>query len=86
MSWATKSFTPPWEPGSSSERKDKTKAATGAPPGVSDGATGYFIFDNTDPSGGTLYWDSSGGSGADAVAIVKLQGVNALLSSDFHLV
>jgi len=27
MSWATKSFTPPWEPGSSLERKGQTKAA-----------------------------------------------------------
>jgi len=60
---------------------------TGAHAGVSNaGSNGYFIFDDTDPTGGTLYWDATGGSGADAVALVKLQGVNALLPSDFHIV
>jgi probable HAF family extracellular repeat protein len=61
--------------------------ATGAPANVSNpGTNGAFIFDNTDPTGGTLYWDSNGGSGADATPVVKLQGVTSLLPSDFHVV
>ena len=60
---------------------------TGAPADVSHaGSNGYFIFDNTDPHGGTVYWDPTGGSGADATALVHLQGVNLLHLSDFHLV
>ena len=60
---------------------------TGAPADVSHaGSNGYFIFDNTDPHGGTVYWDATGGSGADATALIHMQGVNLLHLSDFHLV
>jgi acid phosphatase len=45
------------------------------------GSTGYFIYDNAN----TLWWDSTGGSGADAVAQAKLAGVAALHTSDFLL-
>jgi hypothetical protein len=48
--------------------------------------TGYFIFDNAGASIGTVYWDATGGSGADAVPFAVLQGVTSLLPSDFHLV
>jgi Ca2+-binding RTX toxin-like protein len=50
------------------------------------GSGGYFIFDNSDPNKGTVYWDATGGSGTDAVAIVKLAGVSALLASDLFIV
>ena len=60
---------------------------TGVPTAVSHaGSNGYFIFDNTDPNGGTVYWDATGGSGADATALVHLQNVTSLHLSDFHLV
>ena len=59
----------------------------GVPAGVSHaGSDGYFIFDNTDPHGGTVYWDATGGSGTDATALVHLQGVTSLHLTDFHLV
>jgi Domain of unknown function (DUF1906)/Calx-beta domain/RTX calcium-binding nonapeptide repeat (4 copies) len=45
------------------------------------GSDGYFIFDNT----GTVWWDPSGGSGADATALAKLTGIAALHASDFLL-
>jgi hypothetical protein len=45
------------------------------------GPDGYFIFDNAN----TLSWDPTGGSGADAIALVKLNGVAALHASDFLL-
>jgi len=50
------------------------------------GTNGYFILDNSGANAGTLYWDATGGSGADATPVVHLQNVTALLSSDFHLV
>jgi Cadherin-like len=46
------------------------------------GSDGYFIFDNTS----TVWWDPTGGSGADAVALAKLAGIGALHASDFLLV
>lgn len=56
----------------------------GAPASVSNaGAGGYFIFDNTTH---TLYWDATGGSGADAAPVVMLQGVASLLPSAFNVV
>jgi hypothetical protein len=45
------------------------------------GPDGYFIFDNAH----TVSWDPTGGSGADAIALVKLTGVGVLHSSDFLL-
>jgi hypothetical protein len=45
------------------------------------GSDGYFIFDSTS----TVWWDPTGGSGADAVALAKLAGVGALHASDFLL-
>jgi hypothetical protein len=50
------------------------------------GTDGYFIFDTTGQNAGTLYWDATGGSGADAVAIAKLGNLPSLLPSDFHIV
>ena len=61
---------------------------TGAHASVSGGAGGYFIYDTITPgpgSGGTLYWDPTGGSGTDAIAIARL-GVAGLSASDFHIV
>lgn len=49
-------------------------------------AGGYFIFDNSGADSGTVYWDVSGGSGADAVAIAVVTGVASLQASDFHVV
>jgi hypothetical protein len=45
------------------------------------GTGGYFIFDNAS----TLWWDPTGGSGADAIALAKLTGLAALHTSDFLL-
>jgi hypothetical protein len=45
------------------------------------GTDGYFIFDNAS----TVWWDPTGGSGADAIALTKLAGVGALHASDFLL-
>ena len=50
------------------------------------GTNGYFIFDNAGAGIGTLYWDPTGGSGADAVSIAVLQNLNSLTSADFNLV
>ena len=46
------------------------------------GTDGYFIFDNDH----TVWWDPTGGSGADAIALAKLTGVAALHTTDFLLV
>jgi Ca2+-binding RTX toxin-like protein len=46
------------------------------------GSDGYFIFDNTS----TVWWDPTGGSGADAVALAKIAGIGVLHASDFLLV
>jgi VCBS repeat-containing protein len=60
---------------------------TGTLPVVfSAGTNGVFIFDNSDPAGGTLYYDLDGGSALNAVAVAKLQGVTSLQTSDFHVV
>jgi len=50
------------------------------------GPKSYFIFDNAGPNIGTLYFDATGGSGADATAIAHLNNVTSLTGSDFHLV
>ncbi|WP_428659015.1 hypothetical protein [Reyranella sp.] len=50
------------------------------------GAAGYFIFDNAGSGLGALYWDASGGSGADAVSVATLSGVAGLAASDFRIV
>jgi Ca2+-binding RTX toxin-like protein len=50
------------------------------------GTNGAFILDNAGADAGTVFWDANGGSGADAVALVKLQGVTSLLPFDFHVV
>jgi hypothetical protein len=49
------------------------------------GNDGYFIFDNAGANAGTVYWDATGGNGADAAALVRLNNVTSLFSS-FHLV
>jgi uncharacterized delta-60 repeat protein len=43
------------------------------------GTDGYFIFDNAH----TVWWDPTGGSGSDAIALAKLTAVAALHVSDF---
>jgi VCBS repeat-containing protein len=48
------------------------------------GSDGYFFFSG--PAANTLYWDSTGGSGLDAVAVAQLQNVNSLSVLDFHIV
>jgi hypothetical protein len=50
------------------------------------GPKSYFIFDNAGPNIGTLYFDATGGNGADATAIAHLNNVTSLTGSDFHLV
>lgn len=50
------------------------------------GADGYFIFDDAGKGLGTLYWDATGGSGADAVAVATLSGVAGLSATDFLIV
>jgi Ca2+-binding RTX toxin-like protein len=50
------------------------------------GADGYFIFDDAGKGLGTLYWDATGGSGADAVAVATLGGVTGLSTTDFLIV
>jgi len=50
------------------------------------GTNGYFIFDNAGADLGAVYWDATGGAGADAIMIAKLVGVPSLVPSDFHIV
>lgn len=50
------------------------------------GTDGYFIFDTSGGGAHTLYWDATGGSGSDAVAIGKINSVSSLSSADFHIV
>lgn len=52
---------------------------------VSAGTDGTFIFDNDGADTGMLYWDENGGSGADAVAIAELSGVDLILAADFNI-
>ncbi len=47
---------------------------------ASSGAGGYFIMES---STNIVWWDANGGSGADAVALAQLTGVNTLFSGDF---
>jgi hypothetical protein len=53
---------------------------------ISGAAGGFFIYDTDGSDAGTVYWDETGGSGADAVALVALQGVPGLAASDFVVV
>jgi serralysin len=53
---------------------------------VGSGSTGYFFLDNTGTDSGKLYWDPTGGSGDDAIALVQLNGITSLLPSDLHIV
>jgi Ca2+-binding RTX toxin-like protein len=46
----------------------------------------HFIFDGNAAGSSTLYWDATGGSAADAVAVATLTNVGTLLASDFLLV
>jgi Ca2+-binding RTX toxin-like protein len=50
------------------------------------GAAGYFIFDDLAPDQSTVYWDATGGSGDDAIAIAMLTGVTTLAQNDFLVV
>jgi Ca2+-binding RTX toxin-like protein len=60
-------------------------AALSAAAAVNAGLGGYFIFDNSGADAGTVLWDATGGSGADAVAIAKLQTGAILQHSDFQI-
>jgi len=53
---------------------------------VGVGSSGYFFLDNSGTDSGKLYWDPTGGSGGDAVAIAQLTGITTLSPSDFHIV
>jgi hypothetical protein len=46
---------------------------------------GYFIFDSAGVDAGTLLWDATGESGADAVPLMTLSGIVSLLPSDFNV-
>ena len=50
------------------------------------GSDGYFIFDNDGADAGTLYWDGTGDSSSDAVAVAVLTGVTVLHPTDMLLV
>jgi Ca2+-binding RTX toxin-like protein len=50
------------------------------------GTAGYFIVDNSGADAGTILWDRTGGSGSDAIAFAKLDGITSLLPSDFDIV
>jgi Ca2+-binding RTX toxin-like protein len=47
---------------------------------------GYFVYDNSGADAGTLYWDATGGSSADAVAFARLQPGATVAASDFWVV
>ncbi|MFM9940451.1 MAG: calcium-binding protein, partial [Hyphomicrobiaceae bacterium] len=47
---------------------------------------GWFFFDNSGTSNGTLYWDADGGSGANAQAIVTFQTGAVVSAADLHVV
>jgi hypothetical protein len=48
------------------------------------GSGGDFVFVDA-ASGGTVYWDATGGSGSDAVAVATLTGVHALFAQDIQV-
>ncbi len=52
----------------------------------SAGTDGYFIFVNSGPGAGSVYYDADGGPADDAVLFAKLQATATLSASDFHLV
>jgi hypothetical protein len=52
---------------------------------ITGGPSGYFIYDTGGADANTVYWDETGGNGADAVAIVRLQSGASLVESDFDL-
>ncbi|MEI9409326.1 VCBS domain-containing protein [Mesorhizobium salmacidum] len=53
---------------------------------ASNGETdGYFIFDDDGASAGTLYFDATGGTGEDAIAIAQFTGLPSFLSSDIGI-
>jgi VCBS repeat-containing protein len=49
------------------------------------GGTGGVLIYDQGPGGGTLYWDADGGSGSNAIAFVRLNGVNELSHDDFFI-
>jgi hypothetical protein len=50
------------------------------------GADGYFIFDNDGADAGTVSWDATGGSGADATPLLVLQPGASIQATDFLVV
>jgi hypothetical protein len=48
--------------------------------------SGYFIIDDASPNLSMLYWDATGGSGSDAVALATFNGVTSLLPFEVHVV
>ena len=61
-------------------------ASAGAAAAPADWSGGHFILDSAGAGRGTLYWDATGGSGADAIAIATLQGISSLSANDFLIV
>ena len=51
---------------------------------VDAGNKGVFLFDNAGEDSGTIYFDANGGSSADAIAFVRIDGTS-LLESDFRI-
>jgi serralysin len=50
------------------------------------GSDGYFLFEHKTATYGTLYWDPTGGSATDAVAVAKLAGISTLAVTDLHII
>ncbi len=50
------------------------------------GSGGYFIYDNVGVGSGTVYWDATGGSGADAVVFATITAGATFGAADLHIV
>lgn len=53
---------------------------------VNAGSGGYFFLDNAGAEEGLVYWDGTGGSGGDALAVFKIQLGANLVANDFLVI